>query len=640
MCPKRTRPRLSAWWVTACAFGISLLGTADAWARAGGGGGFSGGGGGGFSGGGGGGFSSGGSYGGGGGGDVDPTMAIFMLGLYATIWLISAYNKSKQKPQSQAGPRPKISRDDHRKNVFRLKRTDPDFDFRRFAGRVEHAFRGIQAAWCKQDLKPIRGYVSDSILERFTLQIGEQIREGYRDHMPEIDVHRDRMSLASVKVTEHFETVDICISCTAIDFRVSLETGKPVDGRSGPQTFVEYWSFLRRRGVTSQPGVAGMIEGNCPNCGSLLQLNQVGECGSCEAVVRGGEHDWVLAEITQSAAWRPHSPSQQVPSIDQFRATRDPGFTMQHAEDRGSVIFWRKAMAERNGSIDPLRKMATDQLCDHIQKKLSQSGDSGREFWHDCSVGSVDCLGIISENDFDYLLVSIHSSGNRHRVFPDGRLKDLNDWSRLRTLFVLKRQSGVTSNIERTISSAHCPSCGAPESDVASHTCSFCNEVVNDGRHDWVLHESGSADSEQAARWKKRLEAQDQANPAPTSSHPVPSPSDVIAWAIRMMSADTTVTDDEKAALVQLGKKENVPENQIQAMLSQAASGQLDAPGPPDNATARRWMTLIADIALSDGLVDSRERDVLKQLGNHLEFVDYDITLLLTKRKALQQRSA
>ena len=95
-------------------------------------------------------------------------------------------------------------------------------------------------------------------------------------------------------------------------------------------------------------------------------------------------------------------------------------------------------MAERNGSIDPLRKMATDQLCDHIQKKLSQSGDSGREFWHDCSVGSVDCLGIISENDFDYLLVSIHSSGNRHRVFPDGRLKDLNDWSRLRTLFVLK----------------------------------------------------------------------------------------------------------------------------------------------------------------------------------------------------------
>ena len=105
-------------------------------------------------------------------------------------------------------------------------------------------------------------------------------------------------------------------------------------------------------------------------------------------------------------------------------------------------------------------------------------------------------------------------------------------------------------------------------------------------------------------------------------------------------SNERILEDDEKATLVQLGKKENVPEKHIRAMLSQAASGQLDAPGPPDNATARRWMTLIADIALSDGLVDSRETAVLKQLGNHLEFVDYDITLLLTKRKALQQRSA
>ena len=107
-----------------------------------------------------------------------------------------------------------------------------------------------------------------------------------------------------------------------------------------------------------------------------------------------------------------------------------------------------------------------------------------------------------------------------------------------------------------------------------------------------------------------------------------------------MVAADAKMSPEEKATLVRLGKKENVPEKQIQAMLSQAVRGQLDAPGPPDNATARRWMTLIADIALSDGLVDSREKDVLKQLGNHLEFVDYDITLLLTKRKALQQRSA
>ena len=556
------------------------------------------------------------------------------------IILIVEHRAETKRSSGHDRPSFGVDRSQHRKNVFRLQRTDGAFDFERFADRVEHAFRGIQAAWCNQDLKPIQGYVSDSILERFSLQIDEQIREGYRDHMPEINVHRDGMSLSSVKITEHFETVDVSISCTAVDFRVSLQTGKPVDGRSGPQHFVEYWSFLRRRGVTSRPDTAGMIEGNCPNCGSLLQLNQVGECGTCQAIVRGGEHDWVLAEITQSSAWRPHDPSHQLATIQRFRATRDPGFTTQHAEDRSSVIFWRMAMADRTGSVDPLRKMATDQMCSRIQMELSKDSGPGREFWHDCSVGSVDCLGIVSEDDADYLLVTIHSSGNRHLIFSDGRLQDLDEWSRLRTLYVLTRQSGVTSKIERTVSSAHCPSCGAPESDVASHTCSFCNEVVNDGRHDWVLHESGSAYSERAVTWQKRLEAQDQAAAEQVSSPPVPSSSDAIAWVVRMVAADAKMSPEEKATLVRLGKKENVPEKQIQAMLSQAVRGQLDAPGPPDNGTARRWLTLIADIAVSDGEVDSREKEVLKKLGEHIELIDYDITLLLAKRKALHQRSA
>ena len=91
--------------------------------------------------------------------------------------------------------------------------------------------------------------------------------------------------------------------------------------------------------------------------------------------------------------------------------------------------------------------------------------------------------------------------------------------------------------------------------------------------------------------------------------------------------------------LVQLGEKEKVPEKQIQAMLSQASRGELDAPGPPDNATARRWLTLVADMAVCDGEVDSREEAVLMQLGDHLDLVNYDIKLLLAKRKAQRHRS-
>ena len=76
-----------------------------------------------------------------------------------------------------------------------------------------------------------------------------------------------------------------------------------------PESFVEIWSFIRRRGVTSTPGDRGLFEGNCPNCGASLELNQLGACASCEAVLRNGEYDWVLHQWLPlhsdlAAAWK------------------------------------------------------------------------------------------------------------------------------------------------------------------------------------------------------------------------------------------------------------------------------------------------------------------------------------------------
>ena len=662
----RSRPQWTAWWVTACTVAIHVMWTVDVWARAGGGGGFcggggGGGGGGGFSGGGGGGFSSGGSYGGGGGGPADPVVVVIFFVLIIGVGAASIVGGFLGNKDEETDDRPTYAtrRTGHLDNIAKLQRTDPNFDFDEFAHRVEHAFLEIQDAWCAQDMEPVRAYVSDSILERFSLQIGEQIREGYHDHMTDIDVDRDKMRLAGLTRTSHFDVVDIYISCDAVDIRVSLETGKPlaprspieqlsswVDGQTMTDAamdfesddFVEYWSFLRRRGVQSQGG-SGLIEGNCPNCGSELELNQIGACDACGAVLRGGEHDWVLAEITQASEWRPPQTSpERLASIKRFRAERDPGFTTQHAEDRGSVIFWRKAMADRTGSIDPLRKMATDELCDRLANEMVEADAStGREFWHDCSVGSVDCLGIVSDKDTDYLLLTIHSSGNLHLVLSNGELVDRDQWSRLRMLFVLKRNSGVTSRVERTISSAHCPSCGAPETDITSHTCEFCNEVVNDGRHDWVLHDIGHTYSETARTWTKRLEQQDSqaASAAATtdSEPPVPSNADALAGVIRTVAADKTLSPEEKKAVLRLGKKHDVPVKTLQSMLSLAVKGELDAPPPPDDTATRRWLTLIADAALSDGQLDASEEDVLMRLGDYAELSNYDIKLLLAKRR-------
>ncbi|MEO1995613.1 MAG: Tim44-like domain-containing protein, partial [Planctomycetaceae bacterium] len=366
------------------------------WGRAGGGGGYSGGGGG-FGGGGsfgGGGFSGGGS-GGGSGRPMTGAEAVVVVIVVIGIIIYQIVQQSGQSTHSREDSTPAPpGKAEHERMIQQLQARDPQFDFEHFAERVENAFLQIQDAWQNQDLTAVHPFISDSILERFSIQIDEQKRAGYRDQMSDIDVHRHSMRLASLTSTPHFDTLDIRITVAAVDYRVSLETGRPIDGKSGSESFTEYWSFLRRGDVTTRRDQKGLIEGNCPNCGAALELNQIGGCSSCQAVLRSGAHDWVLAEITQACEWRPAS--HQNTALAAFRDSQDPGFSIQHIEDRASVIFWRKSLADRTGEIAPLRKMATDDFCQSYAAELSEGQtDSGRKFWHDCAVGSVACLGLV-----------------------------------------------------------------------------------------------------------------------------------------------------------------------------------------------------------------------------------------------------
>ena len=110
------------------------------------------------------------------------------------------------------------------------------------------AFVQIQKAWSQQDLRPVRHFVSDGIYERFTLQIREQRDMGYRDHMEQIRIKSLR--LAEATTSYPFDVLTVEVTASAIDFRESIETGEYLSGSRSPSQFTEFWSFVRRRGVT------------------------------------------------------------------------------------------------------------------------------------------------------------------------------------------------------------------------------------------------------------------------------------------------------------------------------------------------------------------------------------------------------
>ena len=153
-----------------------------------------------------------------------------------------------------------------------MRGSDPQFDEAHFLGRVRHAFETAQTSWCRQELEPLRAFVSDGVLERFTLQIEEQQQDGWQQDMEGVRI--GALTLVHVESGAHFDTLSVRIPFQANIQRRDLNTRQVIAGSKLPtMEFTECWSFVRRRG-TQTMNRAGLMEGMCPACGAPLQLNQ------------------------------------------------------------------------------------------------------------------------------------------------------------------------------------------------------------------------------------------------------------------------------------------------------------------------------------------------------------------------------
>ena len=349
-----------------------------------------------------------------------------------------------------------LNRDGAQQAAARLRIADPNFDEQAFYRRVDVAFNKIQVAWCSQNLSAVRPFISDGVHERFTLQFAEQKAEGWRDQMDDIQVHR--IVIAELQSDGLFDELSVRIEASARDYHVSLADGKPQGGLTAPERFGEVWSFLRHRGATTVPNKTGLIEGNCPNCSAPVEMNQAANCTHCKALLRSGQYDWVLAEITQDVEWQ-GARHGELPGAAAMRA-RDPEFNAVEVEDRASVIFWRKATADRMGKIDPLRKTASEAFCQAYAPILRPTPDGQRQFFADCAVGSVRVEGVKSDANGDRAFVELRWSGKRI-VFSTTHPPRIVEQNHLaHSLFVLWRKGVRSPRAAKGFHPPHCPGCG------------------------------------------------------------------------------------------------------------------------------------------------------------------------------------
>ncbi|MEI7768179.1 MAG: Tim44 domain-containing protein, partial [Phycisphaerae bacterium] len=446
--------------------------------------------------GGGGGFSGGGShsYGSGGGGSGNGTGFVIFAVIFIIIILLLVFKNlsdAKRKPFIKPGDiqsdlddmedTPNQNAADEAALTALMLR-DTTFDPEIFYTRIQTAFVALQNAWSQQNLDPIRPFISDAIYERFTLQFAEQAFLGYRNDMSDIRVYAT--TLVHTDSDGLYDTVTVRINAAAVDRELTPD-GRLRGGSELPAPFIEYWTFLRKSGVASV--TTGLMEGNCPNCGAAISINQNARCAHCQAELRGAQYDWVLTEITQAEDWR-RATTPELPLLPILRQ-RDPNFTVADIEDRVSVMFWRILAAQRLGNVNPLRKIATPEFIAGYAPQLAPLSTGQRKCFMDAGVGSVTTIALKpgSAERPDRVLVEIHWSGVTYRVSPDKPPSAISENTPRFSWYLLQRTATGLTQANSTIASAHCPNCGAPLTDTASEACEYCNTPLADGSHGWVL---------------------------------------------------------------------------------------------------------------------------------------------------------
>jgi uncharacterized tellurite resistance protein B-like protein len=604
-----------------------------------------------------------------------PKIGIPLLAIVAAFMLYGMM-KGKDAHQTRTIRQANRANDQRKKGWFvqGVQVMDPAFTAEIFLARVEHAFHKIQQAWSAQDLTPVRPFISDAVHERFHLQFDEQRALGYRNQMSDVVVQD--VSMTHAQFDTAFDELHVRIQASAVDRKLQLGTDKVISGNPKPTTFVEVWSFLRRRGVKTDPDKPGLIEGNCPNCAGAIAVNQSANCQYCGALLRSGQFDWVLTEITQEFEFQA-KPRLMAPGVLHVK-NRDLEFNTQQLEDKASVVFWRKLTADRRSSTAPLAKAALPEYLEAYDRDMrARRAADDRTWYGEVGVGSVEVLGVLPADPtltmpqyrdpsappppppapdapFDRALVEVRWSGTRFTTGPDSRPQRHEASAVSRLLLVLARKAGVQTDPGKQLSSAHCPNCGAPETGGSTGGCDSCGATLNDGSITWALADAipmtdprasalldglwalprteqeihdamrGAIEANYAA--SQRPAPADPARPAP-----VPAPAAVLAWMVRMTASDGDVAAPERELLASVARKHNVPGAHLDQLIAAARSGALDVPAPADDAQAREHLQAMARAALADGKISRPEYALLQSAGQRLGLSDYDVQALVKR---------
>ncbi len=338
----------------------------------------------------------------------------------------------------------------------------------------------------------------------------------------------------------------------------------------------------------------------------------------------------MLAEITQAGEWRVPAEPKHLPALATLEAA-DPGFSLQHVEDRVSVAFWRLRAAEffaDPGYVEPVLSDTMHQ--DERTRLLSSARDE--HCFELPAVGAVEIVDAsLDPGGHDRIDVMVRWSGRFVRRSGPRRTKTVRPQAVYSHVFTLVRRHGTKTDAEQAFASSACTSCGAPIAVSNQAECAYCGANLVDGSLDWVLESVGPYTADMAIR--RRQEVTD------------PLDGDVdreLTFAVlaKIMSLDGKLHDKEQKSLIESGRRRGMTNDQMQAALNSATRDDVPLPVPRDQREAREYLELAVRASLVDGRISSEEQRFLADFGDHAGLSAADVRILVNRERGKSYREA
>ena len=524
-----------------------------------------------------------------------------------------------------------------------LQLRDPAFKGEALQVRLNRAFVMIQTAWSGGNMAPVQHFVSDGILERFSLQL--KMMESCSMQNVMTDVQVTAVTPLAVEADCHVETIHFRVDASAVDQTLNRRSGKRVQGGGQANSFSEVWSLTRSATATTLTR-DGLIEGCCPNCGATLEMNRSAICGACQSLIKSGEYDWVLTEITQVSVWAPPEAMAKPVGIEALRAA-DPGFSEQSVEDQVSVMFWRYRAAEMYALPGYLSAVVTPAFLDSQHGIAAVPAGAPRAFIADAAVGSVEVVGAelnVEESGMDRLHVKVTWSGHAVTVpVPTELAPNYALATPRRHDYVLTRKHGAQTRPETGLSSMHCAGCGAPVGQGVAVTCAFCGALLPTSAASWRLCVVTPfylyAEGVRQEREPGRTDDSNGSAPLPVMS--IQDTERLLLCVIGVMGADGEVAPKEQSLLQGMAARRGITAERLLILQARVREdGEIRAIESGELEINREFLRALVRMCLADGKVTQQERKLIKSLVAHMSYRDADINQVINQERAILYRQS